>query len=210
MGRYLDAKCRLCRRAGEKLFLKGERCFTPKCAMVRKPYAPGIHGKSGSRGLSEFGKQLAMKQKIKRIYGIAERQFRHHFDEVKHKTGVAGDLLIARLELRLDNVVYRSGFAPSRTLARQLVGHGMFCVNGKALNIPSAALKIGDVITIAEIKKGKNYFRNNEQIIKGKGDVPSWILFDGEKMEGKIVALPKREDVGIAISPQDVVESYSK
>ena len=124
MGRYLDAKCRLCRRAGEKLFLKGERCFTPKCAMVRKPYAPGIHGKSGSRGLSEFGKQLAMKQKIKRIYGIAERQFRHHFDEVKHKTGVAGELFHAPLEMRLGKAGLPNGFGPLSNLASPFGGSG--------------------------------------------------------------------------------------
>lgn len=210
MARDLNSKCKKCRRAAEKLFLKGERCASPKCAMVRRPYAPGIHGKSVSRGLSEYGKQLAMKQKIKRIYGVLEKQFRKHFEEISHKQGVTGDLLLARLEMRLDNVVRRMGFADAPSLARQLVNHGAFTVNGKNVDIPSFEVRVGDVIGINPLKVEKTYFKNREQWIKNKKDVPSWILFDTNKMEGKIVSVPKREDVGIQVDPQMVVEYYSR
>lgn len=210
MARDLNSKCKKCRRAGEKLFLKGERCGSQKCAMVRRPYAPGAHGKNISRGLSEYGKQLSMKQKIKRIYGVLEKQFRNHFDEIKNKQGVTGDLLLARLEMRLDNVVRRMGFASAPALARQLVNHGAFIVNGKKVNIPSYGVKVGDVIAINPLKVENTYFKNQEQWIKNKKDVPSWILFDGKKMEGKIVSLPKREDVGIQVDAQMVVEYYSR
>lgn len=209
MAKIFD-KCKLCRRAGEKLFLKGDRCLSPKCAMVRKPYAPGMHGKGVSRGGSEFGKQLAMKQKIKRIYGVLEKQFRNHFEEVRHKQGVVGDLLIARLETRLDNVVYRLGFAPSRALARQLVSHKFFSVNGKRLDIPSAMVKVGDIVKISDLKKEKTYLKNILEQLKNKKDVPAWLELNAAKLEGKIVSLPRREDVGINVDPQMVVEFYSK
>lgn len=210
MARNLDSKCKKCRRAGEKLFLKGDRCDSSKCAMVRKAYPPGMHGKSFSRGLSEYGKQLAMKQKIKRIYGIMERQFRKHFMEVKRKTGVIGDLLMARLEMRLDNVVYRLGIAVSRTLARQLVSHRYIKVNGKITNIPSYEVKIGDVISINELKKEKNYLKNQLQIMKSRKNFPKWIEFDVSKLEGKVKAVPKREDIDANVDPQIVVEYYSR
>lgn len=209
MARVFD-KCTLCRRAGEKLFLKGDRCLTPKCAIVRKPYAPGMHGKSVSRGASEFGKQLAMKQKIKRIYGVMEKQFRHHFEEAEKKSGVTGDLLISRLEMRLDNVVYRLGFASSRALARQLVSHKFFMVNGKSLNVPSAAVKVGDIIRFSSNKQEKTYLKNQIETLRNKKDVPSWLELDAEKLEGKILGSPRREDVGINVDPQMVVEFYSK
>jgi small subunit ribosomal protein S4 len=213
MGRNLDSKCKKCRRAMEKLFLKGERCSTPKCAMIRKPYAPGAHGKSmgkGRGGGSEYGRQLAMKQKIKRIYGVMERQFRKHFDEVKHKTGVTGDLLVARLEMRLDNVIYRMGFSNSRTSSRQVVSHGLIMVNGKKVDIPSYKVSVGDIVSISSIKKDKNYFKGQLLIIKNKKDFPSWIQFDSSKTEGKIVAAPTREEAGGNIDPQLVVEYYSR
>ncbi len=210
MARSIDAKCRKCRRAGEKLFLKGDRCNSPKCAVVRKPYAPGVHGKSMSRGLSEYGKQLAMKQKIKRIYGILEAQFRKHFDEVKNKPGVTGDIFLSRLELRLDNVVYRMGFAPSRAAARQLVNHGAFSLNGKKVSIPSMEVKVGSMVTINPAKVSKNYFKNNQQVLKNKKDFPAWIQFDSEKMEGKVIAEPQRSDIGTGIDAQMVVEYYSR
>ncbi len=213
MARDLDSKCKKCRRAGEKLFLKGDRCSSPKCAMIRKPYPPGAHGKNirkGARGASEYGKQLAMKQKIKRIYGIMERQFRKHFDEVRRKTGVTGDLLIAKLEMRFDNVVYRMGFASSRNLARQLVRHGAFLVNGKKVDIPSYEVKVGDVITVSESKKNNNYFGSQITIVKNKKDFPSWIQFDSSKIEGKIISIPNPEEAGGNIDPQLVVEYYSR
>lgn len=206
----LGSKCKRCRRAQEKLFLKGDRCDSAKCALSRRPYAPGVHGKSMSRGLSEFGKQLAMKQRIKRMYGVLERQFRKHYDEISNKPGVTGDLLMSRLEMRLDNVVRRMGFASSPIQARQLVTHGAFVVNGKKLTIPSCWIKVGDVITVKESKKGNEYFKIQAQSLANKKDFPRWIEFNLSKMEGKVVAMPTREDVGIHVDPQMVVESYSR
>lgn len=209
MARNLD-KCKLCRRAGEKLFLKGDRCFSPKCAFVRKAYVPGVHGKTVSRGQSEFGKQLAMKQRIKRIYGVLEKQFRKHYEDVSRRKGVTGDLLLARLEMRLDSVVYRLGFASSRALARQLVSHRAFRVNGKALSTPSAELRVGDEISIAQTKVGKAYFQNKQKEILNKKDVPKWLLLDSASFSGKVVSMPTRTDIGIHVDPQAVVEYYSK
>ncbi len=206
----IDSKCKLCRRAGEKLFLKGDRCLSPKCAIVRRPYAPGVHGHNPSRGGSEFGKQLAMKQKIKRIYGVMERQFRHHFDEVKKTPGVTGDQLLSRLERRLDNVVYRLGFATSRVSARQLVSHKMFEVNGKRMNVPSFCVNIGDTIVLKATKKDKSYFKTQTEILKNKKDIPHWLMLDIDKMEAKVTGTPTRDDVGINVDPQMVVEYYSK
>lgn len=210
MARILDSQCKLCRRAGEKLFLKGERCSSQKCAMVRRPHAPGAHGHTPSRNQSEFGKQLSMKQKIKRIYGVLERQFRHHYKEAEMQEGVTGDLLLSRLERRMDNVVYRLGFAPSRVLGKQLVSHKMFTVNGKRLNIPSFELSVGDVIRLKDTKREKTYVKNRIEILKEKKDVPTWLELDATKLEGKIVALPRRDDIGVTVDPQMVVEYYSK
>lgn len=210
MARSIDAKCRRCRRAGEKLFLKGERCFTPKCAMIRRAYAPGVHGKKVVRNLSEYGAQLAAKQKIKRIYGVLEKQFRKHFEEVKNKPGLTGDLLLSRLERRLDNAVYRLGLASSRSQARQLVNHGLIFVDGKKKTIPSSEVKVGQVISINQNKKEKNYFKNLYQLIKNKKDFPSWIAFDEKKMEGKITNLPTKADIGVDVEAQVVVEYYSR
>jgi small subunit ribosomal protein S4 len=206
----LGSKCKRCRRAGEKLFLKGDRCNSQKCAVVRKAYAPGAHGKNISRGLSEFGKQLAMKQRIKRMYGVLEKQFRNHYNQIQRKQGVTGDLLMARLEMRLDNVVRRSGFATSPSLARQLVTHGSFTVNGKKVTIPSFEVKVGDVIAINENKKEKTFFKNQIQNIKNKKDFPRWIQFDASKLEAKVILVPTKEDIGIHVDPQMVVEAYSR
>lgn len=209
MARNFD-KCKLCRRAGEKLFLKGERCFSPKCAFVRKAYAPGVHGKTVSRGQSEYGKQLAMKQRIKRIYGVLEKQFRKHYEDVSRRKGVAGDLLLARLEMRLDSVVYRLGFASSRALARQLVSHRAFRVNGKLLAVPSAEIRVGDIVSLASTKAGKEYFKNKKNYIVNKKDVPGWLELNGTEFSGKVVSTPTRTDIGIHVDPQAVVEYYSK
>lgn len=206
----LGSKCKRCRRAQEKLFLKGDRCDSAKCAMTKRPYAPGAHGKSMSRGLSEFGKQLAMKQRIKRMYGILEKQFRKHFEEIENKPGVTGDLLMTRLEMRLDNVVRKIGFATSPIQARQLVTHGFFLVNGKSVTIPSYEVKLGDVVTVKESRKEKPYFKNQTQVLAAKKNFPRWISFDQSKLEGKVVMLPTREDVGVQVDPQMVVESYSR
>ena len=206
----LGSKCKRCRRAQEKLFLKGDRCNSAKCAITRRPYAPGVHGKSISRGLSEFGKQLAMKQRIKRMYGVLERQFRKHYDEISNKPGVTGDLLMTRLELRLDNVVRKMGLASSPIQARQLVTHGAFLVNGKKLTIPSCWVQVGDVISIKESKKDNAYFKNQIQSLSNKKDFPRWIQFNQSKLEGTVISLPTREDVGVQVDPQMVVESYSR
>lgn len=210
MARSLDSKCRKCRRAGEKLFLKGDRCDSPKCAVARKSYPPGVHGKRVSRGQSEYGKQLSMKQKIKRIYGVMERQFRNHLAEVSRKKGVIGDLLMARLEMRLDNAVYRIGFANSRSSARQLVSHGVIMVNGKKNNIPSFEVKVNDVISISETKKNNAFFAKQIQILKDKKKFPAWLEFDSSKLEGKVRAMPTRNDTDVSVDVQAVIEFYSR
>jgi small subunit ribosomal protein S4 len=206
----MGSKCKRCRRASEKLFLKGDRCDGAKCAMIKRPYAPGAHGKNISRGASEYGKQLAMKQRIKRMYGVLEKQFKRHYKEIENKQGVTGDLLMERLEMRLDNVVRKIGFASSPIQARQLVTHGAFLVNGKKNTIPSHRVKIGDVISIKESKKENAYFKNQIQILKDKKNFPRWIQFDQSKLEGTVIAQISREDIGIHVDPQMVVESYSR
>lgn len=204
-------KCRLCRRAGEKLFLKGDRCLSPKCAMIKRNYPPGIQGPKGTKkGLTEYGKQLNQKQKVKRMYGITEKQFRKHLKEAVKQKGVAGDNLISKLETRLDNVVYRMSLTSSRATARNLVSHGHIEVNGKSLNIPSASLKIGDRIKVKKTKLEKNYFLNRQALLKKSLEIPNWLSFDLKAMEGKILALPNRKDVNISIDIQEVVEFYSR
>jgi len=210
MARQLDSKCRLCRRAGEKLFLKGDRCTTPKCAMVRKPYPPGMHGKKGVRNLSEYGRQLAMKQRIKRIYGVLEKQFRNHFEEIQNKKGVTGDLLIERLESRFDNVLYRSGLASSRAQARQLINHGLFTVNGKKMDIPSSKISQRDVIAVKKEKAEKKYFQLIKESLKAKKDVPTWLELDSEKYTCTVSGLPSADTIDASVDPQMVVEFYSK
>ena len=210
MARDLNPKCKQCRRAGEKLFLKGDRCGSTKCAMIKKAYAPGVHGKKMGRGLSEYGRQLAMKQRIKRIYGVLERQFRKHFNDIKNKEGVTGNLLMTRLEMRLDNVVYRMGLASSRNLARQMVNHGLIKVNGRRLTIPSAEVKVADLVSLNETKKEKKYFKEIETSLKNRKDIPAWIALDAKKLEGKILALPDLENIGVNVDPQLVVEYYSR
>lgn len=210
MARSIDAKCRKCRRAKEKLFLKGDRCGTPKCGMIRRAYVPGMHGKKMSRNSSEYGTQLAVKQKIKRVYGILEKQFRGHFDEVKNKKGIIGDLLLERLEMRLDNVVYRMGLGNSRSQARQLVNHGWIKINGRKVDIPSAKVKIGDIVSLNSAKTGKNYFKNIEPILKKKKDFPGWMTFDAKEYSAKINSLPKRDEIGINADAQVIVEYYSR
>lgn len=198
-------KCKTCRRAGESL------CGREKCAFKRRPYAPGQHGQNARRNTSEFGRQLAMKQKIKNIYGVLERQFRKHFQEASQLPGITGDNLISRLERRLDNTVYRMGFASSRAQARQLVSHKMFEVNGKRLNIPSAEVKVGDVIKVKETKFQKTYWKNLiDTMAKEKPNTPHWVESDIKKGEGKVIAMPTREDIGVSVDPQMVVEFYSK
>lgn len=213
MARILPPKCKLCRRAGEKLFLKGDRCGTPKCAMVRRAYPPGAHGtKKGRRPRSEFGEQLAMKQKIKRIYGILERQLKKYFQEVKKKSGITGDLLMQKLEMRLDNVVFRAGFSKSRSYARQLVKHSFFLVNGKPVNIPSFAARVGDIIQIKENKKNTECIKQltEEKKAEQLTGHANWLNVFPEKLEIEVKEKPTREDFGIGIDAQMVVEFYSR
>jgi small subunit ribosomal protein S4 len=208
----ISAKCKLCRRAGEKIFLKGDRCNTPKCAMVRKPSPPGMHGAKSRRNRSEYGQQLAMKQRVKRIYAVMERQLNKYFQEASRKPGVTGDLLLQRLEMRLDNVIYRSGLASSRRQARQLVKHSAFLVNKKPVNIPSFDVKIGDTIDLKEGKRGNTFFQEILPAIKEKKGIgqPNWIQIDPGTASIEIKGKPTRDDFGIGIDAQMIVEFYSR
>ncbi|MDI9514873.1 MAG: 30S ribosomal protein S4 [Clostridiaceae bacterium] len=208
MARYTDASCRLCRREGQKLFLKGERCYGNKCAIGRRAYAPGQHGAQRKK-LSEYGLQLREKQKAKRFYGLLESQFRKYFDMAARKKGITGELLLQILETRLDNVVYRMGFGTTRAEARQLVRHGHFQVNGKRVNIPSYLVKVNDAITVKE--KSKKLARFKEILdVTGSKIVPSWLEVDQENLTGKVVALPAREDIDLQVQEHLIVELYSK
>ena len=206
MARYTDASCRLCRREGQKLFLKGERCYSTKCAIEKRNYAPGQHGQSRKK-VSEYGLQLREKQKAKRFYGVLESQFRNYFDKAEKKKGITGENLLIMLETRLDNVVFRMGFASSRKEARQLVRHGHFTVNGRKQNMPSFAVKAGDVIKVKEKSASSPKFKEIKEM---SISVPSWITVDVEKLEGKVVAMPSREDIDTPIAEHLIVELYSK
>lgn len=208
----ISAKCKLCRRAGEKLFLKGDRCSTPKCAVIRKPMPPGMHKPKGKRAGSEYGQQLAMKQRVKRIYAVMERQLKKYFQEIENKPGVVGDLLMQKLEMRLDNVIYRAGIAASRRQARQLVRHACFSVNQKNINIPSYELRPGDQITIRENKLNKEYFKQIMPVIKEKKGtgLPSWIGIDSLKASLEVKGKPTAGDLGAGIDIQMVIEFYSR
>jgi len=208
MAKYTDASCRLCRREGEKLFLKGSRCYTDKCAISRRQYAPGQHGQA-RRKLSEYGLQLREKQKARRIYGVLERQFRRYFDMASYMKGVTGENLLRILEKRLDNVVYRLGLGRSRAEARQLVNHGHITVNGKRVNIPSYIIKVGDVIAVAEKSRASKRFEDILDITDGRV-VPKWLEFDVDNLTGKVVAEPSREDIDTPIQEHLIVELYSK
>ncbi len=208
MARYTDASCRLCRREGEKLFLKGQRCYTNKCAVTRRVYAPGQHGQQRKK-LSEYGIQLREKQKARRFYGILERQFRRYFEMATKKKGVTGENLLQILESRLDNVVYRLGLATSRPEARQLVNHGHFTVNGKKVNIPSYLVKVGDVIAVREKSKNSPKFKAIREVTEGKL-IPKWLELDADNLTGQVVSLPAREDIDIPIQEHLIVELYSK
>lgn len=208
MARYREALCRLCRREGMKLFLKGTRCYTEKCAFERRKYPPGQHGHNRAK-LSDYGLQLREKQKVKRIYGVMERQFKNYFEKATKMKGITGVNLLKLLERRLDNVVYRMGFAINRRQARQFVSHGMFLVNGKRVNIPSYLLRPGDIVEVAEKYRDKELIKENLAIAEGKG-FPAWIEIDIEKMRGKFVRTPEREEIQLPVSEQLIVEFYSK
>src|SRR5512133_1847365 len=208
MARYTDAVCRLCRRQGMKLFLKGDKCFTPKCPVERRSYGPGDHGQR-RRKVSEYGVQLKEKQKIKNIYGVLERQFRKTFEEADRRPGITGENLLQILETRLDNVVYRMGWAASRPEARQLVRHGHFSLRGRKTDIPSAEVRVGDVIAIREGSRGSEHF----QVVipsMAKKTIPKWLSLDSEATSGRVMAMPAREEIDTNVSEQLVVEFYSR
>lgn len=208
MARYTGAVCKLCRREGQKLFLKGERCYSDKCSVGRRTYAPGQHGQ-GRKKASEYGLQLRAKQKARRYYGVLEGQFHHYFELAERKQGVTGENLLRLLESRLDNVVYRANFASSRAEARQLVGHGHFEVNGKRTDIASYLLKAGDVITVAKSSRDSEKIKAVIEAGSGK-PVPRWIDVNRDALEAKVVNLPEREEIDAPIEEQLIVEFYSK
>ena len=207
MAKYTESKCRLCRREGAKLFLKGERCFKGTCAFEKRPVAPGQHG-MGRKKVSEYGLQLREKQKTKRIYGVQEGQFRKYYEMADRMKGVTGENMLSILERRLDNVVFRMGIGASRAQARQLVTHAHFTVNGKNVNIASYIVKLGDEIAVKENKKDNKYFAEIKQMKVGA--MPKWLEFNPETLTGKIIAIPTREDIDITIKEHMIVELYSK
>jgi len=208
LARYTGSVCRLCRREGIKLYLKTDRCVTPKCAIERRAYVPGQHGQ-GRKKFSEYGVQLREKQKVRRIYGVLEKQFRKYFSIADRKKGVTGDNLMRILEMRLDNVVYRLGFAGSRVSARQLVRHKFFTINGKKVDIPSYQVRQGDVIGLA---KGKDEKLAIKEALEKRQDrtLPSWLSFDADSKQGSVQSLAMREDITIPIEEQLIVELYSR
>jgi small subunit ribosomal protein S4 len=208
MARYTGPVCKLCRREGYKLFLKGERCYTKKCAFDRRSYAPGQHGQ-GRKKVSEYGRQLRTKQQARRYYGVLEGQFRHYFDMANKMQGVKGENLLRLLESRLDNVIYRLGLASSRNQARQLVTHGHFSVNGRKVNIPSFLVKPGQVVAVRDSSRNNNAIKTLVEINAAR-PVPKWLEMDREKLQAKIVALPGREEIDLPIEETLIVELYSK
>jgi small subunit ribosomal protein S4 len=209
MAVYHDARCRLCRREGMKLFLKGARCYTDRCAFERRGYAPGEHGKSRRVKETNYGHQLREKQKARRIYGLLEGQFRHFFTKASEAKGVTGDVLLQMLERRLDNVIFRLGFASSRSAARQLVSHGHVQVNGRTVDIASYQVKAGDQVTLRERSRKLAVVQNALEARKGQG-VPEWLELDGDTPSGRVLNIPTRESIPVPINEQLIVELYSK
>ena len=208
MAKYTEAKCRICRREGCKLFLKGDRCFTGKCAFDRRPLAPGQHGRARKK-VSEYATQLREKQKTRRTYGLLERQFHSYFTKADMQKGVTDTNLLVLLECRLDNVVYRLGFANSRNQARQLVRHGLFTLNGHKVNIPSIQLRVGDSVEIPEKNRQVKIFADAQETI-GRRGTPNWLEADYDAFKGTVKAMPQREDIRTEVNEQLIVELYSK
>jgi small subunit ribosomal protein S4 len=212
MARYIGPVCRLCRREGIKLFLKGERCYGEKCGIEKRNFVPGQHGKTRRRGAAKvagYGVQLREKQKVKRTYGVLEDQFRRYFGQAERTRGITGETLLQLLERRLDNVTYRLGFATSRPQARQLVRHGHFTVNGRKVDIPSFSVKLGDVVAIRQSSREKASVLHALEEVKGRG-VPGWLQFDAEALSGKVGSIPTREQINLPVQEQLIVELYSK
>ena len=209
MARYIGPVCRLCRREGMKLFLKGERCYSEKCAIEKRNVPPGQHGRSRKAKLVGYGVQLREKQKVKRTYGVLENQFRRYFEAADRQKGITGELLLQMLERRLDNVIYRLGLATSRPQARQLVRHGHFLVNGKKVDIPSYSVKEGDVVTILGRSQKNPTIEHAMEEVKGRG-IPEWLSFDSSALSGRVVSFPTREQINLPVQEQLIVELYSK
>jgi small subunit ribosomal protein S4 len=211
LARNIDPVCRLCRREGMKLYLKGERCYTPKCSVEKRSYAPGMHGKKAAfkRKESDYGLQLREKQKARRIYGVQERQFRRYYATAARTRGMTGVTLLQILERRLDNVIFRLGLADSRPQARQLVRHGHFLLNGHNHNVPSYLVVIGDTIEVRQTSRGNRYFKDRVERL-GERAVPAWLQFDSAALRGSMVAIPDRQAVDIPLSEQLIVEYYSR
>ena len=209
MARYTDSSCRLCRREGLKLFLKGDRCYSEKCSFERRGYAPGDHGQSHKKQQSDYGTQLREKQKLKRMYGLLEKQFHGNFEKADRQKGITGTNLLVLLERRLDNMIFRLGFANSRVEARQLISHSHFLINGKAVNIPSYLLKAGDEVTIKEGSRKINRILEAMETVARRG-VPHWLGLDKDNFKATIKMLPVREDLTMPVQEQLIVELYSK
>jgi len=209
MARYTGPVCRLCRREGMKLFLKGERCYTDKCAIEKRNFAPGQHGKTRKQKLAGYGVQLREKQKVKRIYGVLEDQFRRYFEAAERTRGITGETLLRLLETRLDNIIYRLGLATSRAQARQLVRHGHFTVNGKKVDVPSYSLRANDVVAVKSGSQQAPTILHAMEEVKGRG-VPAWLTFDAAAFAGRITSLPTREQINLPVQEQLIVELYSK
>ena len=206
MAKYTNADCRLCRREGCKLFLKGDRCISPKCAIEKRPVAPGQHGMARKKA-TEYSTQLREKQKVKRAYGLLERQFRESYEKATRMKGVVGENMLSLLERRLDNVIFRMGIGDSRSESRQIVNHGHICVNGKVVNIPSFIVKVGDEIAVKDSKKDLEKFKQLKGI---KIVMPKWLEFNSNTLTGKVNALPKREDIDLNIQEHMIIELYSR
>ena len=207
MARYTDSVCRLCRREGQKLFLKGDRCYGPKCSVAKRPTPPGQHGQSRKK-VSQYGIQLREKQKTRRAYGVLESQFASYFEKAVTMKGITGENLLSLLERRLDNVVYRLGFGESRAHARQMINHGHITVNGKKVDIPSYIVNTGDVISVKERTAKSEYFKSIR--VEGVRNLPKWLTLDAENLKGSVIALPQRDDIDLTIEEHQIVELYSR
>jgi small subunit ribosomal protein S4 len=211
MARYTGSVCKLCRREQQKLYLKGERCFSPKCAVERRTYAPGMHGPKGQfrRKVSDYGLQLREKQKARRVYGVMEKQFRRYYAEALKRPGMTGVTLLSILERRLDNIVYRLGFAESRAQARQLVRHGQFDVNGRKTNVPSMILRPGDEVAVRQGSFNNGYFSIMKEMLSER-KVPEWLSRDDVRLSGQVLSMPAREQIDVPVQEQLIVEFYSR
>ena len=207
MAKYIDSVCRLCRREGVKLFLKGERCYGPKCAVTKRAKPPGQHGVS-RRKQSQYGIQLREKQKARRAYGVMEGQFRLYFEKANRMQGVTGENLLILLERRLDNVVYRLGLGESRPQARQMVCHGHVLINGKKVDIPSCLVNVGDVVSVKERAQNMDHIKSLRE--EGNRNLPKWLTLDAENLKGNVIALPQRDDIDLTIEEHQIVELYSR